>query len=59
MKIEYVKENANQLSGELASLVLTRVMEQANKESNNGYNRELVKQKEKCDRCINASYHQP
>ena len=32
MKIEYAKQNANQLSGELVSLVFTRVMEQATKE---------------------------
>ena len=32
MKIEYAKQNANQLSGELVSLVFTRVMEQASKE---------------------------
>ena len=29
MKIEHAKPNANQLSGELVSLVFTRVMEQA------------------------------
>ena len=32
MKIEYAKQNANQLSGELVSLVFTRVMEQVTKE---------------------------
>ena len=32
MKIEYAKQNANQLSGELVSLVFSRVMEQASKE---------------------------
>ena len=32
MKIEYAKQSANQLSGELVSLVFNRVMEQASKE---------------------------
>ena len=32
MKIEYVKQNGNQLSGELVSLVFNRLMEQASKE---------------------------
>ena len=32
MKLEYAKQNANQLSGELLILVFTRVMEQARKE---------------------------
>ena len=54
MKIEYAKQNANQLSGELVSFVFTRVMEQATKESNSGYNRELVKRKEICNRCMNC-----
>ena len=32
MKIEYAKQNANQLSGKLVSLVFNRVMEQGNKQ---------------------------
>ena len=32
IKIEYAKQNANQLSGELVSLAFIRVMEQASKE---------------------------
>ena len=32
MKIEYAKQSANQLSGELVSFVFNRVMEQASKE---------------------------
>ena len=39
MKIEYAKQN-DQLSGELVSLMFTRVMEQASEEraTRNGYN---------------------
>ena len=40
LKIKYAKQNANQVSGKLVSLVFTRAMEETSRESSN---RELVK----------------